>query len=82
MQNFPNSFNPNTTFEFDLPEESNVIPSVHSLLGEKVASVISKQLQQGKYRYAWDASNLASGVYLYRLQAGNDVETRKMVLMR
>jgi hypothetical protein len=55
---------------------------VFNILGEEVATLVSDRLSAGSYLYEWDASNLASGVYLYRLQAGDYVETRKMVLMR
>jgi hypothetical protein len=81
-QNYPNPFNPNTTIEFDLPKSSKVTLKIFNILGEEVITLISDKLSAGSYSYEWDASNLASGVYLYRLQAGDYVETRKMVLMR
>ena len=82
FQNYPNPFNPSTTIEFDLPKTSEVTLKVFNILGEEVASLVSDRLSAGSYSYEWDASKLASGVYLYRLQAGDYVETRKMVLMR
>ena len=81
-QNYPNPFNPSTTIEFDLPKTSEVTLKIFNILGEEVAMLVSDRLSTGSYSYEWDASNLASGVYLYRLQAGEYVETRKMVLMR
>jgi hypothetical protein len=81
-QNYPNPFNPSTTIEFDLPKTSEVSLKVFNILGEEVVTLISDRLSAGTYSYEWDASNLASGVYLYRLKAGNYVETRKMVFMR
>jgi hypothetical protein len=81
-QNYPNPFNPSTTIEFDLPKTSEVGLKIFNILGEEVAMLVSDRLSAGSYSYEWDASNLASGVYLYRLQAGDYVETRKMVLMR
>ena len=81
-QNYPNPFNPSTTIEFDLPKTTEVSLRIFNILGEKVATLISDRLSAGSYSYDWDASNLASGVYLYRLQAGDYVETRKMVLIR
>jgi hypothetical protein len=81
-QNYPNPFNPSTTIAFDLPKTSKVTLKVFNILGEEVVTLVSEKLSAGSYSYEWDASNLASGVYLYRLQAGNNVETRKMVLMR
>jgi hypothetical protein len=81
-QNYPNPFNPSTTIKFDLPKTSEVSLKVFNILGEEVATLVSDRLSAGSYSYEWDASRLASGVYLYRLQAGNYVETREMVLMR
>jgi hypothetical protein len=81
-QNYPNPFNPSTTIEIDLPKTSRVSLKVFNILGEEVATLVSDRLSAGSYSYDWDASNLASGVYLYRLQAGEYIETRKMVLMR
>jgi hypothetical protein len=81
-QNYPNPFNPTTTIKFDLPKTSKVSLKVFNILGEEVVTLVSYRLSAGSYSYEWDATNLASGVYLYRLQAGDYVETRKMVLMR
>ena len=81
-QNYPNPFNPTTTFEFDLPKTSEVSLRIYNILGEEVKTLVSDRLAAGTYSHEWDASNLASGVYLYRLQAGDYVETRKMVLMK
>jgi hypothetical protein len=55
---------------------------VFNILGEEVTTLVSDRLFTGSYSYEWDASNLANGVYLYRLQAGDYIETRKMVVMR
>ncbi|UCF65754.1 MAG: T9SS type A sorting domain-containing protein [bacterium] len=89
-QNYPNPFNPSTTIEFDLPKSSQVTLKIFNILGEGVATLVSDRLSAGSYSYEWDASNLASGIYLYRLQAGDPsqsagqgyFETRKMILMR
>jgi photosystem II stability/assembly factor-like uncharacterized protein len=80
-QNYPNPFNPITTIEFNLPKNSEVALKIFNILGEEVATLVSDRLSAGSYTYEWDASNLASGIYLYRLQAGSYIETRKMVLM-
>ena len=82
LPNYPNPFNPSTTIEFDLPKTSDLTLKVFNILGEEVATLVSDRLSAGSYTYEWDASNLASGIYLYRLQAGDYVKTRKMVLMR
>jgi hypothetical protein len=81
-QNYANPFNPSTTIQFDLPKTSNVTLKIFNILGEEVATLASDRLSTGSYSYEWDASNLASGLYLYRLEAGDYVETKKMVLMR
>jgi hypothetical protein len=81
-QNYPNPFNPTTIIEFTLPKTSEVSLKVFNILGEEVTILVSDRLSTGSYSYKWDASNLASGVYLYRLQAGDYVEIRKMILMR
>jgi hypothetical protein len=80
--NYPNPFNPTTTIEFDLPKSSYVTLKIFNILGEEIAMLVSDRLIAGSYSYEWDASNLASGVYLYRFEAGEFVETRKMILMR
>jgi hypothetical protein len=81
-QNYPNPFNPSTTIEFDLPKTRKVTLKVFNILGEEVATLVSDRLSTGSYSYDWDASNLASGVYLYRLETGEYVETKKMILMK
>ena len=81
-QNYPNPFNPSTTIQFDLPKTSEVTLKIFNTLGEEVATLVSYRLSVGSYSYEWDASNFASGVYLYRLKAGNYVQTRKMILMK
>ena len=81
-QNYPNPFNPTTTIEFDLPKASNVTLKIFTILGEEVATLVSEQLVAGRYIYQWDASSLPSGIYIYRLSAGNYAATKTMVLMK
>jgi hypothetical protein len=81
-QNYPNPFNPSTTIEFDLPEACEVSLKIFNILGEEVATLMSDRLSAGSYSYEWNAGRLASGVYLYRLEAEGFVETRKMILMK
>jgi len=81
-QNYPNPFNPKTLIEYDLPEESEVTLKVYNTLGQEVVTLVSGKYPAGSYKLTWDATNLASGVYLYRLHAGEYVETRKVVLLR
>jgi hypothetical protein len=82
FQNYPNPFNPVTTFMFDLPKTSRVTLKVYNILGEEVETLLSASLLSGSYSYHWDASRMASGIYLYRLEADDQVRTGKMVLMR
>jgi len=81
-QNYPNPFNPSTNIQFALPQSSYVTLEVFSVTGERVDVLISEELNAGKYNYEWNGSNLTSGIYFYRLNAGNFVETRKMMLLK
>ncbi len=84
-QNYPNPFNPSTTIAFALPRAGNADLRVYDLLGREVATITQGELLAGTYRFRFDPSgehHLASGVYFYRLQAGDFVETRKMVFMK
>jgi len=81
-QNYPNPFNPITNIEFLIPKTEFVTLKIYNLLGQEIANLVSDKLKVGKYRFTWNATSLASGVYLYRLQAGNHIETRKMILMQ
>jgi carboxyl-terminal processing protease len=83
QQNYPNPFNPSTTIEFDLPKTSVVNLKIYNILGEEVATLVSDRLNAGNYSYEWSRpAGMASGVYLYRLEAGDYIETRKMVFMK
>jgi hypothetical protein len=81
-QNYPNPFNPTTTIKFNLPKASQVTLKVFNTLGEEVATLVSERLSAGSYSCEWDSSNLASGIYPYRLQAGDYVETKKMIILK
>jgi hypothetical protein len=81
-QNYPNPFNPSTSINFSLQKASNVTLSIYNVLGQKVATVVNKFMEAGSYNYQFDASKLASGVYLYRIEAGNFVSAKKMILMK
>jgi N-acetylneuraminic acid mutarotase len=81
-QNYPNPFNPTTNIEFSIPEAEFVTLKIFNLLGQEVSTLVSDKLKSGTYQYTWDAGSLASGVYLYHIQAGEYVEVRKMVLMK
>jgi len=81
-QNYPNPFNPNTTIEFSIPKTEYVMLKIYNLLGQEVASLVSEKLKAGSYNYSWNAGSLASGVYIYKIQAGAFQEVKKMILLR
>jgi hypothetical protein len=81
-QNYPNPFNPSTTISYDLPVRSRVKLSIYNLLGQEVATLIEGEQEPGRYNVNFDASGLPSGVYFYRLEAGNFVEQKKMILIK
>ena len=81
-QNYPNPFNPTTTFSFSIPQSSTVTLTVIDLLGRELAMIVNERLPAGSYTRQWNAAGLSSGVYFYRLNAGDYVETRKLLLIR
>jgi hypothetical protein len=82
LHNYPNPFNPTTTVLFDLPEPCHVALAVYDYLGREVTRLASGPHAAGRHEISFDASNLRSGVYFYRLTADNSVEVRKMVLLK
>lgn len=81
-QNHPNPFNPSTTIAFALSKASFVTLKIYNLLGNEVATLVAEKLPAGKHRRVWEAKGLASGVYLYRIEAGEFVQTKKLILGR
>lgn len=81
-QNYPNPFNPSTTIRFDIPNASPVRLSVFDVLGREVAVLVNEQIAAGVHEVSFDAKQFASGMYVYRLQAGNFVQTRKMLFLK
>jgi hypothetical protein len=81
-QNYPNPFNPSTTIEFTLPNSEFTTLKVYDILGKEVSTLISQKLNQGNHTYTFDGKNLASGMYYYRLEAGNFVQTCKMIYLK
>jgi hypothetical protein len=81
-QNYPNPFNPSTTLQFSLAKSGLVTLEVFNVLGQHVATLVHEQLSAGSYHVNFNASALSSGIYLYRLTAGDVVQTKKMVLMK
>lgn len=81
-QNYPNPFNPTTTISYDIPERSRVTLVVYDILGRRIQTLVDGEKQAGHHEVIFDASRLPSGIYLYRLQAGNFSETRKLTLVK
>ena len=80
-QNYPNPFNPSTTIRSDLPKSANVSLNIYNTLGQLVATLVNERKDAGSYQVQWNA-NVPTGIYFYRLQAGEYVETKRMVLLR
>jgi len=81
-QNYPNPFNPTTNIRFDLPKDSDVNLVVYDLMGREVAKLVNNRLNAGYYTINFNAANLPSGVYIYRLKAGDFVSTKKLMLLK
>lgn len=81
-QNYPNPFNPSTKIEFTLPKSEYITLKVYNILGEEITTIVNNKLQAGNHTYEFDGSNLASGVYLYRIEAGEYNKVMKMILIK
>ena len=86
-QNYPNPFNPSTIISYQIPQSEMVTLEVYNALGQKVRTLVNENHEAGSYEIVWDAKNssgnsLSSGVYLYRITAGNFIKTMKMILLR
>ncbi|MDG5767619.1 endo-1,4-beta-xylanase [Balneolales bacterium ANBcel1] len=81
-QNYPNPFNPATTIRYELPESAHVTLEVFDMLGRRVATLVNEPRASGQHQATFDATNLSSGMYLYRLQAGDVIRTKKMMLVK
>jgi len=81
-QNYPNPFNPVTVIRYDLPQQADVSLEVYNMLGQRVSTLVNAPQSAGSHSITFDASRLSSGVYIYRLQVGNNVLTRKMMLVK
>lgn len=82
LQNFPNPFNPATTIRFGIPRSSHVILRLYNLLGQEIQTLVNEQLHPGEFEVQWNGDGLPSGVYLYRIQAGDYSESRKLLLAK
>ena len=87
LQNYPNPFNPVTTLRYDLPEQSTVNIIIYDMLGRQVRTLLNQTQDAGFKSVIWDATNdygkpVSVGVYLYKIQAGEFIQTKKMVLLK
>jgi hypothetical protein len=81
-QNYPNPFNPSTKIRYSVPELSFVTLKVYDVLGSEVITLVNEEKLIGSYEVEWNATALPSGIYFYRLNAGNYIETKKMILLK
>jgi len=81
-QNYPNPFNPTTSINFAVRKSGKTSLTVFSLTGQKIATLVDKELQAGTVTVTWDASNIATGVYFYKLKSGDFVSVKKMLLVK
>ena len=80
--NYPNPFNPATNIDFALPEQCGVDLSIFNLTGQKVATLVDAKMESGNYTITWDGSNFSSGIYFYKLTAGDFTKTKRMTLLK
>lgn len=81
-QNFPNPFNPLTTIRYQLPESAKVTLEIYNTLGQRVATLVSKEQEAGYYDIKYNASRLASGLYVYSINAGKHHSVKKMMVLK
>ncbi len=81
-QNYPNPFNPETKISFSLPKSTFVTLEIYNSLGQKVATLINNEMNSGSHKITFNASDLSSGIYYYKMQAGQFQSARKMLLLQ
>jgi len=81
-QNFPNPFNPTTTISYSIPQSGLVQLKVYDMLGREVVSLVNEEQTRGKHQVVFNAENLSSGIYFYKLQSGSFTETKKLMLLK
>jgi photosystem II stability/assembly factor-like uncharacterized protein len=81
-QNYPNPFNPSTTIRYQIPQDGIVTLKIYNILGSEVATLVNEEKVAGKYEVNFNASSLASGVYVYKIQSGSFIKSKKMILIK
>ncbi len=81
-QNFPNPFNPTTVINYSIAKADNVTLKVYNTLGMEVATLVNEHREVGNYKAEFNAANLVSGVYFYKITSGNNLEIKKMLLLK
>ena len=81
-QNFPNPFNPTTTIQYQLPQDARVTLKIYDILGSEVATLVNEEQEAGYKEVQFTGSNIASGMYVYRLQAGEYISVKKMLMVK
>ena len=81
-QNYPNPFNPVTTIKYGIPKGSNVFLRIYDVMGREVAILVNEQKNAGVHSVGFNSENLSSGVYFYKIEAGNFTDVKKMVLVK
>nr|MCU0406331.1 T9SS type A sorting domain-containing protein [Ignavibacteriaceae bacterium] len=81
-QNYPNPFNPSTTIKYSISENGFVKLSVYNLLGEEVTTLVNNEQKAGRYEVNFNAKELSSGIYMYRLESNNFLSIKKMILIK
>ncbi|MCX6165269.1 MAG: T9SS type A sorting domain-containing protein, partial [Ignavibacteriae bacterium] len=84
-QNYPNPFNPTTKIKFDVRAKGNtenVILKVYNVIGKEVTTLVNEELKSGSYEITWNGESINSGTYFYKIQIGNYIETKRMVLLK
>jgi len=82
FNNFPNPFNPITTITYQLPKSGSVTLKIYDMLGKEVITLVNEQQEMGRYTVQFDASSLASGMYVYQLRVNDYTSTKKMLLLK
>ncbi len=82
FQNYPNPFNPSTTIRYSIPERIHVVINVYNTLGQEVARLVDEELEAGYHELIFDAAHLPSGMYIYRLQAGDYINNKKLIFLK